>query len=57
MTKMTLVKKQNIRTLALIGCTLIYLLIGAAVFNALESEYEMWESDKLRKEEKEFRLK
>ena len=33
-------KKQNVRTLSLIVCTLTYLLVGAAVFDALESENE-----------------
>lgn len=33
-------KKQNVRTLSLIVCTFTYLLIGAAVFDALESGYE-----------------
>jgi len=31
-------KKQNVRTLLLIASTFAYLLVGAAVFNALESE-------------------
>uniref|UniRef100_A0A0R3S2E9 Two pore potassium channel protein sup-9 n=1 Tax=Elaeophora elaphi TaxID=1147741 RepID=A0A0R3S2E9_9BILA len=34
-------KRQNIRTLSLIVCTLTYLVIGAAVFDALESDNEM----------------
>ncbi|XP_051780235.1 potassium channel subfamily K member 3a [Erpetoichthys calabaricus] len=33
-------KRQNVRTLALIICTFTYLLVGAAVFDALESENE-----------------
>ncbi|XP_074536702.1 potassium channel subfamily K member 15 [Halichoeres trimaculatus] len=33
-------KKQNIRTLSLILCMFSYLLVGAAVFDALESESE-----------------
>ncbi|XP_077578073.1 potassium channel subfamily K member 15 [Stigmatopora nigra] len=33
-------KKQNIRTLSLILCMFSYLLVGAAVFDALESETE-----------------
>ncbi|XP_068624716.1 two pore potassium channel protein sup-9-like [Battus philenor] len=33
-------KKQNVRTLSLIVCTFTYLLIGAAVFDALESPTE-----------------
>ncbi|XP_048780012.2 two pore potassium channel protein sup-9-like [Ostrea edulis] len=34
-------KRQNVRTLSLIVCTFTYLLIGAAVFDALESENEI----------------
>ncbi|KAJ1373080.1 Two pore potassium channel protein sup-9 [Parelaphostrongylus tenuis] len=34
-------KRQNIRTLSLIVCTLTYLLVGAAVFDALESDNEI----------------
>ncbi|KRX95721.1 Two pore potassium channel protein sup-9, partial [Trichinella pseudospiralis] len=34
-------KKQNVRTLALIVCTFTYLLVGAAVFDALESDNEL----------------
>lgn len=33
-------KRQNIRTLSLIVCTFTYLLVGAAIFDALESENE-----------------
>ncbi|KAH9510901.1 Potassium channel sub K member 9 [Dermatophagoides farinae] len=33
-------KRQNIRTLSLIICTFTYLLIGAAIFDAFESENE-----------------
>ncbi len=33
-------KTQNIRTLCLIICIVLYLLIGAAVFDALESDSE-----------------
>lgn len=38
-------KKQNVRTLSLIVCTFTYLLVGAAVFDALESDTEKkrWE--------------
>lgn len=38
-------KRQNIRTLSLVICTFTYLLIGAAVFDRLESEQEAtrWE--------------
>ncbi|XP_068604907.1 potassium channel subfamily K member 15 [Brachionichthys hirsutus] len=34
-------KKQNVRTLSLILCMLSYLLVGAAVFDALESDSEI----------------
>ncbi|KAI1728200.1 ion channel domain-containing protein [Ditylenchus destructor] len=34
-------KRQNVRTLSLIVCTVTYLLVGAAVFDALESETEL----------------
>lgn len=44
-------KKQNLRTLTLIGSTLVYLLIGAAVFQALESSFEIEECDRLLDEE------
>ncbi|XP_052127576.1 two pore potassium channel protein sup-9-like [Frankliniella occidentalis] len=40
-------KKQNVRTLSLIVCTFTYLLIGAAVFDALESETEKRRRDVL----------
>jgi len=30
-------KRQNIRTLSLVVCTFTYLLVGAAVFDRLES--------------------
>lgn len=33
-------KRQNVRTLSLVVCTFTYLLIGAAVFDALESKEE-----------------
>src|SRR4051812_6577740 len=33
-------KRQNIRTLSLIVTTFTYLLVGAAIFDALESEHE-----------------
>ncbi|XP_030203605.1 potassium channel subfamily K member 9 [Gadus morhua] len=45
-------KRQNVRTLSLIVCTFTYLLVGAAVFDALESEYEMREKEQLEAEEK-----
>ncbi|XP_011641260.1 two pore potassium channel protein sup-9 [Pogonomyrmex barbatus] len=38
-------KRQNVRTLSLVVCTFTYLLVGAAVFDALESDTERkrWE--------------
>ncbi|XP_045776557.1 two pore potassium channel protein sup-9-like isoform X1 [Maniola jurtina] len=38
-------KRQNVRTLSLVVCTFTYLLIGAAVFDSLESDTESkrWE--------------
>lgn len=36
----TTMKRQNVRTLALIICTFTYLLVGAAIFDALESQEE-----------------
>ncbi|KAJ8391530.1 hypothetical protein AAFF_G00088520 [Aldrovandia affinis] len=43
-------KRQNVRTLALIICTLTYLLVGAAVFDALESKEETTQKRKLDNE-------
>ncbi|KAF8364251.1 sup-9 [Pristionchus pacificus] len=37
-------KQQNVRTLSLVVCTMTYLLIGAAVFDALESENELMQA-------------
>ncbi|KAM9307422.1 potassium channel subfamily K member 9 [Pholidichthys leucotaenia] len=45
-------KRQNVRTLSLIVCTFTYLLVGAAVFDALESDFEMREKEQLAAEEK-----
>ncbi|KAM9776719.1 potassium channel subfamily K member 9 [Syngnathus typhle] len=45
-------KRQNVRTLSLIICTLTYLLVGAAVFDALESDFEMREKEQLEAEER-----
>ncbi|CAB3411136.1 unnamed protein product [Caenorhabditis bovis] len=42
-------KRQNIRTLSLIVCTLTYLLVGAAVFDALESDNELQQRALVRK--------
>ncbi|KAK3575993.1 hypothetical protein CHS0354_007530 [Potamilus streckersoni] len=49
------IKKQNVRTLSLIVCTFTYLLVGAAMFDALESTFERERRIALRKEEKEIR--
>lgn len=45
-------KRQNIRTLSLVVCTFTYLLVGAAVFDRLESENESirWEVLKTAKD-------
>ncbi|XP_003792904.1 potassium channel subfamily K member 9 [Otolemur garnettii] len=50
-------KRQNVRTLSLIICTFTYLLVGAAVFDALESDHEMREEEKLKAEETRIRGK
>lgn len=47
-------KRQNVRTLSLIVCTFTYLLIGAAVFDALESENEINLKNELLQHEKEM---
>lgn len=44
-------KKQNVRTISLIVCTLTYLLIGAAIFDALESENELKNAEVLQEME------
>lgn len=41
-------KRQNVRTLSLVVCTFTYLLIGAAVFDALESDEELRRNDMLK---------
>lgn len=41
-------KRQNVRTLSLVVCTFTYLLIGAAVFDALESNEESKRDDLLK---------
>ncbi|KAL3891843.1 hypothetical protein ACJMK2_004088 [Sinanodonta woodiana] len=48
-------KKQDVRTLSLIVCTFTYLLVGAAVFDALESTYEGEQRIILQNEEEEIR--
>ncbi|KAM4803924.1 potassium channel subfamily K member 3 [Urocitellus parryii] len=50
-------KRQNVRTLALIVCTFTYLLVGAAVFDALESEPEMIERERLELRQQELRAR
>ncbi|VEL10416.1 unnamed protein product [Protopolystoma xenopodis] len=50
-------KRQNVRTLSLIVVTFTYLLVGAAVFDALESTNEVEESKRLEAEEKDLRSK
>ncbi|KAJ7991352.1 hypothetical protein DPEC_G00282920 [Dallia pectoralis] len=49
---LVVMKRQNVRTLSLIICTFTYLLVGAAVFDALESDFEMREKEQLEAEEK-----
>uniref|UniRef100_A0A803T6V7 Uncharacterized protein n=1 Tax=Anolis carolinensis TaxID=28377 RepID=A0A803T6V7_ANOCA len=49
--------RQNVRTLALILCTFTYLLVGAAVFDALESEAETAERRRLVLRQEELRAK
>ncbi|CAH8643304.1 unnamed protein product [Schistosoma mattheei] len=41
-------KRQNVRTLSLIVVTFTYLLLGAAIFDALESEFEISEDVRLK---------
>ncbi|XP_038147803.1 potassium channel subfamily K member 3a [Cyprinodon tularosa] len=40
-------KRQNVRTLALIGCTFFYLIVGAVIFKALESGEETIQKEML----------
>jgi len=51
-------KRQNVRTLSLVVFTFTYLLVGAAVFDALESDTERrrWEFLKGNLSEYLFRL-
>ena len=46
-------KRQNVRTLALIICTFTYLIVGAAIFDVLESRKETSQKGELvlRKED------
>lgn len=48
-------KRQNVRTLSLVVCTFTYLLVGAAIFDALESDFEQSEHKRLRLRERTFR--
>uniref|UniRef100_A0A3P9JBN0 Potassium channel, subfamily K, member 15 n=1 Tax=Oryzias latipes TaxID=8090 RepID=A0A3P9JBN0_ORYLA len=50
-------KKQNVRTLSLILCMFSYLLVGAAVFDALESETESARRRILEQKRNEMRKK
>lgn len=50
-------KRQNVRTLSLIICTFTYLLIGAAVFDSLESDFEIENRRNLRERERKIREK
>ncbi|XP_074066222.1 potassium channel subfamily K member 15 [Macrotis lagotis] len=50
-------KRQNVRTASLILCTFSYLLVGAAVFDALESESESSRKRLLEQKRSEFRRK
>lgn len=45
-------KRQNVRTLALIVTTFTYLLVGAAIFDKLESDHESREREQLSSEER-----
>ena len=48
-------KKQNVRTLSFIVMTFTYLLIGAAIFNALESENEDFTRQNLTDSERKYK--
>jgi hypothetical protein len=48
---------QNLRTASLVLCTLAYLLIGAAIFQAMESGHEKSEKIRLAEEEAIFRFR
>uniref|UniRef100_A0A8C8DD73 Potassium channel subfamily K member n=1 Tax=Oryzias sinensis TaxID=183150 RepID=A0A8C8DD73_9TELE len=48
-------KRQNLRTLVLILCTLTYLIVGAAIFDALESKKETSQSKDLRARKEDLR--
>uniref|UniRef100_UPI00358E5097 potassium channel subfamily K member 9-like n=1 Tax=Myxine glutinosa TaxID=7769 RepID=UPI00358E5097 len=50
-------KRQNVRTISLVLCIFAYLLVGAAVFDALESDYELGERSRLSMREQRLRAK
>ncbi|XP_069744141.1 potassium channel subfamily K member 9-like [Narcine bancroftii] len=50
-------KRQNVRTLSLILCMFTYLLVGAAVFDALESDFETSRKRLLNSKRMELRSK
>uniref|UniRef100_A0A095ANL7 Potassium channel subfamily K member 9 n=1 Tax=Schistosoma haematobium TaxID=6185 RepID=A0A095ANL7_SCHHA len=50
-------KRQNVRTLSLIVVTFTYLLLGAAIFDALESEFEISEDVRLKENAEILRIK
>ena len=50
-------KKQNVRTLSFIVSTFTYLLIGAAIFDALESQTEESTRIELENTETDYKLK
>lgn len=50
-------KRQNIRTLSLVVCTFTYLLVGAAVFDRLESQNEAIRWDFLKAAKENFQKK
>ncbi|CAH8588366.1 unnamed protein product [Dicrocoelium dendriticum] len=50
-------KRQNVRTLSLLVVTFTYLLLGAAIFDAFESTFEIDEESRLSILAKELRLK
>lgn len=50
-------KRQNIRTLALIVSTVTYLLLGATIFDAFESKHEEEEKNRLKDEELEIQAR
>lgn len=50
-----MLKKQTVRILTLVTGTFVYLLIGAAVFDAVESESELIEKAALKEQEGDFK--